>query len=161
MMVITWQIEEAVIVRLVRPAGHASAEIAHVNAVLTHVEKDENFGWARIGEFGLFAVDFVVAEGRAPITVGSAPTAQENIHGHAANARFLFASIKGNIGAIGWTFPNAEALAAVRPHGALGDVLVRIPIGGVSGAEVEGACYPRGGCRLREPRSFASEQQSI
>src|ERR1043166_3688426 len=66
-MVKTGQIVKAIAVGLVGPAGHARPEIAHIYAVLAHVQKNENFGLARIGQFGLFAVDNVIAENWAPI----------------------------------------------------------------------------------------------
>ena len=41
-VVAPWQIEEAVLGGLVRPASHARGKIAHVYAVFTHIEKHKD-----------------------------------------------------------------------------------------------------------------------
>src|SRR5439155_231619 len=76
-MVRSGQVEKAELVGLVRPAGHARGKIAHVNAVLAHVEKDENLGRAGNGQIGLFHVNFEIAPDGAevviPVAVSAAP----------------------------------------------------------------------------------------
>lgn len=79
-MVVAGKIKETVIFRAIGPTGHSGAEIAHIDAVLSHIQEDKNFGGSRVGEFSLFAVDFVIAEGRPPIAVGTAPAAEEYVH---------------------------------------------------------------------------------
>jgi hypothetical protein len=91
MVVEPGQVIEAVLRGLVGPAGHARAEISHVNAILAHIEKDKHFERAGHLQLRLLHVDDVVAKNRAPISIGAAPAPQENVHGHRAHAGLLFA----------------------------------------------------------------------
>src|SRR5688572_27316083 len=120
MMVIAWQVEEAVKRRFPLPTFHARGEVAHVNAVLAHVQKNKNFGRAGIVEFGLFHVDFVVAENGAPAAVSARPATQEDVHRDAPNAWFELAR-HHDARTIRRTFPDRQTLSAVGPHRALLD----------------------------------------
>src|ERR1017187_287909 len=114
-MIIAGQIEKAVKLWLVGPAGHPREEVAHVNAVFPHIQENKNFIRAGIGELGLPHINMIVSDHRPPITISAAPAAQKKVHGHAPNARFVFA-IDNNKRSVSRTFPYAEAVATIGPQ---------------------------------------------
>src|SRR5258706_7367294 len=127
MMVKTGKIVEAVLSRLVRPAGHSGGEVAHVDAVLTHIEKNKYLCRTGIKEFGLLQINFIITEWASPVAISSSPPAQEYIHGHAADTGFGFRP-DNHAGAVRGALPNRKILAAVRPHRTFLDGDIRVPI---------------------------------
>lgn len=141
MMVVAGQIVKAIAPGLVGPTGHARGKVAHVNAVLAHVEKDESVRRPGVVKFGLFQINLVGAENGTPVAVRAAPAAEEYVHGNAAHAGLELAA-DHHARAVGGTLPNTEVLTAVRPHGAFLDGQVRIPVGGIGPGRIERAGDP-------------------
>src|SRR2546430_16991300 len=91
MMIPARQIIEPIAARLVRPASHARAEIANVDAVFSHIEKNENERRTWICQFGLFEVKLVASRIEIRAAVPGAETTKIKIHGHRADTRHLLA----------------------------------------------------------------------
>src|ERR1017187_1267110 len=77
--------------RLVRPPGHAWGEVADVDAVGPHVEEYEYLDRSRVSQFGLLEVKFIAGGVQESVPVPPTEAPEEEVHGHAADARLGFA----------------------------------------------------------------------